>query len=414
MEPGIDRQALLVPAGTRLVHIGPSKTGTTSLQAAMWVGRDAMREQGVRYAGRKRHSEGAFRAIAGLSSPLADEPVPPPISLWEDFVADVRQAKEPRIVVSSEYLAHAREDAIRRVVDDLDANRIHVVVTLRPLGRILGSQWQQTVQAGSTTAFEAWLDHLFKQPPDQAASLWYRHRHDRLVERWARIVGRDRLTVVVVDDRDHAQVLRVFEALLGLRPGTLELQADLANRSLTLAEVEALRAFNVSYVDARLSRGLRTRVVRQGVALHMKRRQPGADEPRVEAPQWAMDRAGEVSREVVAALSTSGVRIVGDLARLAEGTTSRVQGDRMPDPQIPPAIAASMSIGVLIAGGFARRQPPDGGVARGSHESSELARVPSRRIVRTIRRRVVGSVRGRYRAGRHRVRHAFRRRSSGR
>ena len=43
MEPNADREALLVPVGTRLVHIGPSKTGTTSLQAAMWAGRGEMR-----------------------------------------------------------------------------------------------------------------------------------------------------------------------------------------------------------------------------------------------------------------------------------------------------------------------------------------------------------------------------------
>ena len=39
-------------------------------------------------------------------------------------------------------------------------------------------------------------------------------------------------------------VLRAFEGLLGLRDGTLESHRDLANRSLTLPEVEAVRAFS--------------------------------------------------------------------------------------------------------------------------------------------------------------------------
>ncbi len=123
---------------------------------------------------------------------------------------------------------------------------------------------------------------------------------------------------MVVDDRDHAHVLRMFEALLDLRVGTLELQQDLANRSLTLAEVEALRAFNESYRSAELGRALRTRVVRQGVASHLKARKPEADEARIETPQWALDRAGEVAREMVANISASGVHIVGDLGRLTE------------------------------------------------------------------------------------------------
>ena len=149
------------------------------------------------------------------------------------------------MILSSEFLAHAHPDGIRRLVDDLDPARVRVAVTLRPLARILASQWQQNVQAGRTTSFDDWLDALFNRPDGKrGAAIWHRHRHDRLIARWAEVVGVDRVTVVVVDDRDHAQVLRAFEALLGLRPGTLELQASLANRSLTLAEVEALRAFN--------------------------------------------------------------------------------------------------------------------------------------------------------------------------
>ena len=231
----------------------------------MWAARDSMRAQGVRYAGESRHSESAARAIAGLKSPLSDEGNPPPIRLWEELVRSIHRATEPRLIFSSEFLAHAHEDAIRRLVDDIDPARIHVAVTLRPLGKILASQWQQSVQAANTASFDAWLDSLFNRPAgSREAVLWHRHRHDRLIARWAGIVGPDKVTAVVVDDRDHAHVLRMFEALLGLRVGTLELQQDLANRSLTLAEVEALRAFNESYGSADLGRALRTRVVRLG------------------------------------------------------------------------------------------------------------------------------------------------------
>ena len=399
----LDRNQLLLPVGTRLVHIGPSKTGTTSVQAAMWGAREAMRRQGVRYAGRMRHSEGAARAIAGLKSPFSDEGERAPMRLWDQLVGDIREADEPRLVFSSELLAHAHTDRIERIASELDPARLQVAVTLRPLTRILASQWQQNVQAGQTESFEAWLRFLFDRPAGSPeAPWWHRHRHDRLVARWAAVVGADRVTVVVVDDRDHGQVLRVFEALLGLDEGTLQLRQDLANRSLTLAEVEALRAFNASWDADGLGKQLHTRLVRLGLAVHMKSRRPGAEEPRIDTPQWALDRAGEIEREVVANLASSRVRIVGDLAGLTEVPRSHLEGDRLPDPAIPPGIAASMSIGLLIAGGLAR----GGNGVASTRTSAGLASVPTRRIASTIYRRVRGSARGRYRAARQRVRAA--------
>lgn len=42
---------LLLPPGTRLLHIGPHKTGTTALQVALSKARANLESQGVRYLG---------------------------------------------------------------------------------------------------------------------------------------------------------------------------------------------------------------------------------------------------------------------------------------------------------------------------------------------------------------------------
>ena len=88
------------------------------------------------------------------------------------------------------------------------------------------------------------------------------------------------------------------------------------------------------------------RVLRLGLAGPMKVRRPAPDEPRIETPQWALDRAGELSREMVANIEASGVQVVGDLSRLVEVPVSGLTGDRLPDPAIPPSIAASMAMGI--------------------------------------------------------------------
>jgi hypothetical protein len=372
---------LLLPAGTRLLHIGPPKTGTTAVQAAFDAGRATLLEQGVRYAGRARHSATAVRAVLGRPSYFGDGE-PPPMRTWAPVLREIRSAREPRVVLSSEYFADADPAGIRRVVDQLDGARLHVVITLRPLARILPSQWQQYVRGGFRTSYDAWLDNVLRRPDVRMTpSFWRRHRHDELVARWAAVVGAERMTAIALDERDHDFVLRVFEQLLGLRDGTLRAVPDLANRSLTLPEVEAVRAFNAAFKAEGLPRALHARVMRFGAAQSMKLREPAPDEPRIETPQWALDRATEVAREMVAAIEASGVRVVGDLAPLAEPRRSRLEGDRQPPVLVPPEIAASMAMGILVATGAAR-----GGADRGpkAAEPVELARVPTYQVLGVV------------------------------
>ena len=149
-------------------------------------------------------------------------------------------------MLSSEFFCEADDTRVRAILDDLGAQTTHVVITLRPLIRIFGSQWQQYMQNRMVISYEAWLDAMLNQPDDGTVtpSFWKRHRHDRLIQRWADAVGLDNLTVIVVDESDRRMLVRTFEELLGLIDGTLEPRDPGANRSLTYAEVELLRAFN--------------------------------------------------------------------------------------------------------------------------------------------------------------------------
>jgi hypothetical protein len=376
MEATADLAALRLPEGTRLLHIGPPKTGTTTIQAAFHAEVRALVPLGVHYAGRTRHSRRAVFAVTGRRW-LGGEP--PPITEWTSLVAEIRASSAPRVVLSSEAFAQADESQIRRVIDDLDAARVHVVVTLRPLASILPSSWQQSVQTGNDTAYPDWLAaQLDDDRTTSPRSFWYRHRHDLLIARWAEVVGPERITAIVLDGSDRSRVLRVFEGLTGLPAGTLVENQDLTNRSMTGPEAEAVRAFNATFWRAGLSLRLHNRVMHLGAAERMKLREPRPEWPRIETPQWAFDRAGIVAREIVAGIRASGIRVVGDLDRLADvpaGTVDAVHdGNR-----IPSDIAAEMALGIVFAGGLAvedRRSP-----------SHDLTEVPSRVMARALTRR---------------------------
>lgn len=79
-----------------------------------------------------------------------------------------------------------------------------------------------------------------------------RHQHARLVERWAAVVGPERLTVIVPDESDPDMLLRSFEGLLALPHGVLRRRNWQENRSLSWDEVELVRRCNERSVDGAL------------------------------------------------------------------------------------------------------------------------------------------------------------------
>ena len=365
---------LLLPEASCLLHIGPPKTGTTALQAAFWAAREAALAQGVRYAGWSRHTGKAVTAVARYAPvPGVDEP--PTIGLWHDLANEVRRAREPRVVLSSEFFSYATDAAAKRIVGDLEPARAHVVVTLRPLARILPSAWQQYVKNGLRIGYEGWLDAMLNGSPDGVTpTFWQQERHDALVARWAGVVGEDRVTVVVADDHDHGWLLRTFERLTGLREGTLAPVSDLANRSLTRAEVEAIRALNERARAEGFTPLQIDRIIRADAAQYLMTRAPGPAEARIATPQWALDRAGEIAREMAADIAATGVRVVGDLASLTTVPEARDEPGPEADAPLSPEIAAWLAMGMYRAG----------------HRSLEtdLERVPTARLASALVRQV--------------------------
>ncbi len=347
-------------------------------------------------------------ALTGRRNPTTGEPPAP--RDWQALVREARRAKEPRVVISSEFFADAPAEAVATAVRDLDP--VHVVVTLRPLARIIPSQWQQYVQSGMRVSFDAWLDAMLNKPDSKLTpTFWMRHRHDRLVARWAEAAGPEHVTVVALDDRDHSMVLRVFEGLTGLREGTLSADIDRTNRSMTMPEIEVVRAFNKLFRDEGLATPLHTKVMRFGAASYMKTRDPEPGEPRIETPQWALDRAGEIAREMVDSIVASGVRVVGDIERMTMVPRSGLTGDRQPKVTIPADIAAATTMGVLISSGLARgtsktlAPTADGEPAparkdlkpsvfqpRPTTEPLELVRVPTIQLAAVLLRRTRATV----------------------
>jgi hypothetical protein len=348
---------LTLAAGTRLLHIGPHKTGTTALQGAFHLARARLAAHGVFYAGADRSPVRATLAVTGRPAMLGE--ASPDIALWDKLVRTVREAGDQRVVISCEFFDDADDAVARRVVADLGGPRVHVVATLRPLARVMPSQWQQYLQNGLRTPYLEWLDGMLRKPPyDQPTpTFWQRHRHDKLIARWAAAAGVPNVTVIVVDGSDRLALLRTFESLLGLPAGFLVPEDDMVvNRSLTLAEAEVVRQLNEEFKRREWPGASYAKFMRYGAVRQMKARKPLPGEPQIAAPAWALERMAEISAEMTGKIAALGVRVVGDLSALSRSPARPLEagaGDGPAAPVLPVEAAAQAVLGAILAGGMA-------------------------------------------------------------
>jgi hypothetical protein len=354
MEIEMVQDDFLLAPGTRLVHVGPHKTGTTAVQGAFHRSRKLLRDHGVGYFGEVagvRHLRGALAVTQRRG--LLGETVPDMIH-WTRLVEQVAAEGDRRVLVSSEFFADAKDAVARQVVSELAGPRGHVVVTLRPLAKIMPSQWQQYVQNGQPMPYPDWLDGILNRPVSEAPTptFWQRHRHDKLIARWAGAAGASNVTVVVVDESHPLMLLRTFESLLGLPDGFLVPEEGTENRSLTFGEVELIRLINEEFKRREWPGDVYARFMRRGAVRHLKvGYQPMPGEPRIVTPAWALKRASEIGAEMVGNISALGVRIVGDISCLSAPSADVAQmgaDSSLATPLLSPAAASKAVLGAMI------------------------------------------------------------------
>ncbi|HVT22440.1 MAG TPA: hypothetical protein VHE57_13750 [Mycobacteriales bacterium] len=377
---------LLLPEGSLLLHIGPFKTGTTALQSSIRNALPDLKEHGVVQIGEvRRNVRRAVLAITenrGLSGDA-----PPSAALWRNMVADIHRVDARRSILSSEFLCDASDEAAKEVVDSIGRDRLHVVVTLRPLSKILPSAWQQYVRNRLTTPYDEWLDAMFNRAPyrQPTPSFWKRHRHGKLVTRWANLVGPDHVKVVIVDERERDGFLRAFESMLGVPQGLLVPAAAGANRSLTAAEIEMIRQINLEFAGNDWPDEIYHKFIRNGVIWRMLRRVPAEDEPRIVTPMWAQKRAAEAAAQSVRRINRLGVQIIGDAETLQK--IDPVPANAPHHAELPVAAAVGSVIAILYRTGLV--VSPEDAAADEEEEEATIASLtaPMAKAEKRLRRR---------------------------
>jgi hypothetical protein len=301
------------------LHVGLWKTGTTSIQASLETAADDLAARGVLFPGarhRSRHHAQRLAAYDLLGRRIQGDNARQVPGAWAALRAEIDAWTGSTVVVSEELLALARPRQVSRLDRALRAHRLHVVVGVRDLARMLVSGWQQEVVGGRTfpwAEYAAAVRDLDAGPASAGVAFWMRNDLLRVLRTWETAVPRDRLTVLTVPPSGGSPevLLDRFGAVLGLPPGTLPMTPR--NQSLGAVEVEVVRRLNVDLAGALNHRQylqLVDRPLRAGLA-----GREGSRPLRLPASElsWVTER----SDALVAAVREGGYRVAGDLDDLA-------------------------------------------------------------------------------------------------
>jgi hypothetical protein len=380
-------EASLLPEGAVLVHVGPYKTGTTAIQSSLHEHRAELTAAGVTYPGSYHRQMRPSWALLGRSR-VGEADVPE--REWEAMVEEVR-ASAGRVVISSEDFSSAKPRHVRRLVEDLGPDRVHVLVVARRLDRLLPSAWQERVKSvNETRTYDAWLREVLsvEREGEAARTFWHNHGLAGLVERWSDVLPLERVLVLVTDESDRGQQPRVFEQLLGLPEGLLT-PGPHTNTSLSMERIEFCRQVNVA-VEARGWVGSRRLNGPRRAMLSGLRAAPlEAYETVIPLlPAWTSARLTELSDERATTVAESGATVIGDpdLLRFSGDATAP---DVAPPPVSLPTAAAVGAMEGALAGMLRqlRSRPDRTPASPPALPTDPLAGLSSRDLLREVRRR---------------------------
>lgn len=306
------------PKRSLVLHIGPRKTATTSLQGALASMREPLRELGVVYPGDgNQHFLPVNRFIGRRQLWETDVQVDVIERPWRQMLREIGDA--PHGVISTEVLSQARSEHVERLVNSAPDRTPVVVITYRPFEDLLSSTWQQLVKEGLRDPLDEWSRAAVVAHPELSDDPFPRILDlSTLVDIWSGVVGAENVVIILIEPSRPDAIFGAFEELLELPQGFLVSDGGAARkRSFTAEEAELFRRINSLLPRDRDSLS-RHRIFRRSVAQWLDEHQPDADATRLSLPSDVVTLARERSEEMVRSVrELSGrIRVFGDLDSL--------------------------------------------------------------------------------------------------
>jgi hypothetical protein len=299
------------------LHIGLAKSGSTYLQSLLANNRGALKKHSFIYP--FVGQEGMFHAAVEMAgSPkrwgMEREQVE------GTFAWLLRRGRRVggTVVISHEIFGWADDRQIGTIKEQVDDFEVHVVITVRDLGRTLPAEWQERVKNGALFTFEEFASTILENLQDAAAvpsAFWPSQNLMALLDRWQALAPPERIHVVVTPPSGAAPgvLWGRFADALGLAADAIDLaEVPPRNESLGIGQVAFLRHV-LAALDGRLQQPWHSRVAKRWFAQTLLSR---ARSPRPETPPEIAERLASVSRSWIDQVRSGGFPVHGDLDEL--------------------------------------------------------------------------------------------------
>lgn len=318
---------------TVVLHVGTMKSGTTYLQARLEQNRDRLAADGVLFPGPTWKSQ-LLAAGSAVTRARRSKNLRNGAGLWGQMRTELLGWTGPKALLSVEHLSRASETQARAIVAALEPSEVRVVLTVRDLGRVVPSAWQQTLKAGDHATFDAFLEAIVAMPTTAQASdgeaeegsaltartFWKMQDAARHARRWGGAVGVENLVIVTVPPAGSAPELLWERFCRAVDLDAHRYPTDdahlLLNPSLGVAAAEVVRRINerLHHHGVGLRQPEHRNLVRFAMANSTLAGMSGDEPVRVPGAyeEWLRSRAQRMVDEIRA----TGVCVVGDLADL--------------------------------------------------------------------------------------------------
>lgn len=241
---------------TVYAHIGLPKTGTSYLQQCLRHNRDDLTAIGWHLPGpRSRDQRHAVWDLLGRRiQGSAQRQV---AGAWQRLVDEIATSPAQHCIVSEEFLVHARPAHIRRIARAMSPRELHVVVTVRDLGRVMSSMWQQNTAKARTVRWSEFVSAVRDPehgPATSGVAFWLRYDLARVLDTWGIAVPPERIHVVTVPPAGAEPHLlwERFCSATGMDANGLRAVDSTVHPAVDAVQAETLRRLN-SRLAGRLS-----------------------------------------------------------------------------------------------------------------------------------------------------------------
>jgi hypothetical protein len=298
------------------LHVGLPKSGTTYLQAVLGKNKKVLKQRAsLLYPGVTWSRQvDAVRDVRRMKLPPSQRTVV--AGAWDRIVAEM-QAWRGDAIMSMEWLCMANPGQVQRIAKDLESTELHVIFTVRDVGRTVPAAWQEFSQNRATWRWPEFLEQVTGEDPmDTSAgrAFWSQQDMELLLDRWSGSVPADRIHVITLPQSgaDPAELWRRMATVVDIDPEGYDLTDLGSNASLGMESAELMRRVNVRLKEQGLTIGAYNNIFKHKVAKQILATRKG-QESKVLLPTQYHDWARARAEQQIRAIESSGAQVVGDL-----------------------------------------------------------------------------------------------------